>query len=107
MVVRANRIVTKSSGKSGGMWRKLQALTLASKGDVCGICGHPGSSDTDHIIPKHVRPDLAEEPSNLQPAHGVTGRCYKCDPENGRNCNGEKATMGSEEMIVCTEDWLG
>lgn len=107
MAIKPGRILTKSSGSAGGVWRKLQALTFATKGDVCGICGHPGSSDTDHIIPKSVRPDLAEEPSNLQPAHGPTGLCYKCDPDRGRNCNGEKATMGAADLLVTTEDWLG
>lgn len=107
MAVHTERILTKSSGRDGATWKKLCAMTYDAKGDVCGICGHPGSSDTDHIIPKSLRPDLAEELSNLQPAHGATGRCYRCDPEYGRNCNREKATMGVEEMITTTEDWLG
>jgi hypothetical protein len=80
---------------------------FAEKGDVCGICGHPGSSDVDHIISRELRPDLAEDLDNLQPAHGVLGKCYICDPVSGRNCNREKSTSTPDTILYTTEDWLG
>lgn len=92
---------------SGGQrWKRLCTWVL-SQSDVCGYCGHPGSSDVDHIIPKSIRPDLAMEPTNLQPIHGASKRCYTCDPESGRNCNREKGTSLQEDTLVTTEDWFG
>jgi hypothetical protein len=93
-----------SAGRVGARWRRIQEAILGES-DICGICGHPGSSDVEHIIARSERPDLAEDPDNLQPAHGESGRCYTCDPANGRNCNGEKGTKPMEDMLSTTIDW--
>lgn len=95
-----------SAFTGGQRWKRLCTWVLGQS-DVCGYCGHPGSSDVDHIIPKSVRPDLAMEVSNLQAIHGATKRCYTCDPVEGRNCNREKGTRDMEDILVTTEDWFG
>jgi 5-methylcytosine-specific restriction endonuclease McrA len=80
--------------------RYRQALALVqATGPDCWICGHPGSDTIDHAIPASLAPDLAAEPSNWRPAHGVNG-CPQCPPNpstdkrrNGqpRRCNQQRS----------------
>ena len=49
---------------------------------VCWLCGHEGADAVDHKIPVALRPDLADDLSNLAPAHHFAD----C-PECGRKCN--------------------
>jgi 5-methylcytosine-specific restriction endonuclease McrA len=78
-------------GRHGRPARRVAAQTLAVKGRICGICGHPGASDSDHIVPL----DQGGDPLalwNRQPAHGKEP-CYQCPPyANGkpRRCNQSK-----------------
>lgn len=45
----------------------LRAQVLAAHGTVCHLCGMPGATTIDHIIPRaHGGDDSLE---NLQPAH--------------------------------------
>jgi 5-methylcytosine-specific restriction endonuclease McrA len=96
----------KSAGRVGAVWERIRATVLANS-DVCGICGHPGSGDVDHIISKEKAPELVEDLENLQPSHGASSRCYTCDPIYGRNCNREKGTGDMEVMLITTEQWFG
>ena len=48
--------------------RQVQAT-----GPICHICGHPGSDSLDHALPASLYPELAGEPSNWRPAHGIRG----------------------------------
>lgn len=97
----------RTAGRDGQPWRRLRLRVLDAYGGVCGICGHPGANDIDHKIPRSQAPELAEDPDNLQPAHGATSPCFKCQPDEvGRNCNGEKATGDMEPPLVTTEDWF-
>jgi 5-methylcytosine-specific restriction endonuclease McrA len=59
-------------------YRKTLAQVQAT-GPICWLCGHPGSDTLDHVIPASVAPDLAGDPSNWKPAHGVNG-CPHCPP---------------------------
>ena len=68
---------------------------------MCALCGHDGADTVDHIIARDVRPDLAEDPDNLQPAHGVEG-CPTC----GARCNGDKGNKPMSEVLITTEDWF-
>lgn len=71
-------------------YRKALAEVQAT-GPICWLCGHPGSDSLDHVIPASVAPDLASDPSNWRPAHGVRG-CPTC----GVKCQqvkGNKLTM--------------
>jgi hypothetical protein len=52
---------------------------LRRLGDSCGICGHPGATDLDHIEPVSVNPARVMDPTNVRPAHGISG-CPYCAP---------------------------
>lgn len=57
-----------------------QALAvIQATGPACWICGHPGADSIDHAIPASIAPDLAADPANWRPAHGVHG-CPLCPP---------------------------
>lgn len=99
-MVDAGLMRTPYDGRSGRRWATLRKAVLDSS-DVCGICGHAGADTVDHIIDRAIRPDLAEDPDNLQPAHGVN-RCPVC----GENCQNKKSTNRTSEALVTTEDWL-
>jgi 5-methylcytosine-specific restriction endonuclease McrA len=57
--------------------REVQAT-----GPTCVICAHPGSDSGHHLIPASLAPDLAADPGNWRPAHGIKG-CATC----GLRCN--------------------
>ena len=68
-----------SAGRSGRRWRRLVAEVRARRGHCCR-CGQPidytlewpdpDSFSVDHYPhPVSTHPHLAEEPSNLAPAH--------------------------------------
>jgi 5-methylcytosine-specific restriction endonuclease McrA len=65
-------------------WRRYTAWVQAT-GPTCWICGHPDSDQGDHVFPVSLFPDLAADPANWRPAHGVTG-CPTC----GLACNQAK-----------------
>jgi 5-methylcytosine-specific restriction endonuclease McrA len=69
---------------AGRPWRRTRARVLACS-DVCGLCGHPGSTTVDLIIPLSKGGDPLD-PANLRPAHGVDGCpwCFrKCNSSRG------------------------
>ncbi|AKI28641.1 hypothetical protein GMA5_27 [Gordonia phage GMA5] len=54
--------------KWGGQVAKtLTSLTLATYGRVCHLCGRPGASTADHVIPRSRGGRDALD--NLRPAH--------------------------------------
>jgi hypothetical protein len=61
--------------------REIQAT-----GPACVLCGHAGSDSIHHRIPPsrfpHIAAELASDPANWAPAHGVRG-CPTC----GVRCN--------------------
>ena len=67
----------------GRQYRKHNKAMLAG-GPTCWRCGHEGADQAGHIIPASVAPDLAHDPTNRRPEHGVRG-CPTC----GRKCNQE------------------
>jgi 5-methylcytosine-specific restriction endonuclease McrA len=78
-------------------YRKALAEVQAT-GPICHICGHPGSDSLDHVLPASLFPELAGDPSNWRPVHGVNG-CPQCPPNpsadkrrNGqpRRCNQQR-----------------
>lgn len=52
--------------------REIQAT-----GSCCVLCGHGGSDSIHHLAPTSLYPDLAADPANWVPAHGVAG-CPTC-----------------------------
>ena len=86
---------------SGGARQKRNRQVFAIKGDVCHICGHPGSDAIDHVLPlAPVANDPAElsrrdnDPDNLRPAHHDV-RCPTC----GERCNRTKGTRTIAPII--------
>jgi 5-methylcytosine-specific restriction endonuclease McrA len=77
---------------SGGARQKRNRKVFATKGDVCHICGHPGSDAIDHVLPlAPVQGDPDElarrdnDLDNLRPAHHDVA-CETC----GERCNRTK-----------------
>lgn len=52
---------------SGRRSRRLVEATLARYGTVCHLCGRPGATTADHVIPRSAGGDDSIE--NLRPAH--------------------------------------
>ena len=52
---------------SGRVAQRLTALTLATYGDVCHLCGRAGATTADHLVPRVQGGDNSIE--NLRPAH--------------------------------------
>lgn len=44
---------------------------LRAYGRTCHLCGRPGATTADHLIPKSQRPDLMYDVTNARPAHRV------------------------------------
>lgn len=69
---------SRSFGRSSYTFEKHKRALRAQK-RPCAICGmaidyslnypHPESFSVDHRIPRSQRPDLAEDPGNLQASH--------------------------------------
>lgn len=53
---------------AGRRARERVAATLASKGTVCHLCGLPGATTADHIVPRSA--GGSDDLDNLAPAHG-------------------------------------
>lgn len=100
-------------GTGGARYRRNRAILLAP-GPDCWLCGHPGATTADHIIPAKLWPRDAsgrmlpgfDELPNLGPAHGSMGssgavnRCRIC----GKACNqvkGARITMARPR----SRDW--
>ena len=62
---------------------------------VCWLCGHDGADAVDHKIPWTLRPDLADDPTNLAPAHHKVP-CPTC----GIKCNQVKAGLSPERYAA-------
>ena len=57
-------------------WQQLR-LTILESSDVCWLCGQPGATEVDHILPYKHFPELVFDISNLRPAH------KKCNSSKG------------------------
>lgn len=81
--------------------RKAREACFRDKGRICILCGHDGSTDVDHIIPKSQGGSVFD-PANHAPIHGVRG-CPTC----GRKCNREKADLPLHlvQRLRTSVDW--
>lgn len=57
----------------GPKWQRIRAQVLAAS-NVCHLCGKPGATEVDHVVPASVAPWLRFDPSNLRPAHPSCNR---------------------------------
>jgi len=55
-------------GRRSHSWKKMRRRVL-SQSDVCWLCGQVGADTVDHIVPRSIDLSLAEQPTNLRPAH--------------------------------------
>lgn len=56
-----------SDPRQGWDWTELRRKIVRRDGGICALCGLPGATSADHIVP-HARGGRTE-PSNLQAAH--------------------------------------
>ncbi|MFS0289126.1 HNH endonuclease [Corynebacterium striatum] len=52
---------------AGRYSQRMTALVLAEYGDVCHLCGRPGATTADHIVPRSRGGN--DSLDNLRPAH--------------------------------------
>ncbi len=95
-----------SAGRTHRRWREHIRPTILRASDICSWCGHGGSNAVDHIIPKILAPELAHDPDNLAPIHGVEG-CPVCPLRNGkpRRCNMEKGAKTGPPPVQGSRPW--
>lgn len=55
------------SGWNGRKVTELRALTLATYGTVCHLCGRPGATTADHVVARAA--GGTDSLDNLRPAH--------------------------------------
>lgn len=48
-----------------GSWQRCRKKFLKKVGKVCACCGNLKSIQVHHILPRHIRPDLAVVMTNL------------------------------------------
>lgn len=73
---------------TGAAWggaeaQALTALTLATYGTVCHLCGRPGATTADHVLPRSRGGENVL--ANLRPAHG--------------RCNSSRGNMPLDEWV--------
>lgn len=88
-----------SSQADGHAYRLARRAVLA-RDTTCHLCGHEGSDQVDHILPRSTHPEIPEEEiTNLAPVHGVT-RCPTCREA----CNQVKGN-GLWTRPIRSRDW--
>lgn len=70
--------------------QRLTALTLATYGRVCWLCGHDGADSADHVLPRSRGGSNRVE--NLRPAHHHP--CTSC----GERCNTKRGNRMHPRM---------
>lgn len=88
-------------GRNDKEWRALCKRLRATLPPVCWLDGeeidlrlsgrHPMGWTLDHVIPLSERPDLANDESNLKPAH--------------RRCNEQRGTGGYGRRVKYSRKW--
>lgn len=81
---------------SGRPWRRARAQMFALWGDICHICGHPGATEADHLIPLAVVPTQLHDPMTMRPAHGGNGKCPVCR----RACNASRKARAIDDPRI-------
>ena len=77
--------------------RRERNHRLLATNDVCWLCGHAGSDAVEHKVSVKARPDLADDPTNLAPAHHFVA-CPTC----GIKCNRVKSDKDIAPVMPLT-----
>lgn len=89
----------------GDAARAAVAACLATHGDRCWLCGHPGATSLDHVIPASTRPDLEWEPANHRPAHLTRPGTPTGCTVTGCTCPGNKGRKATPHTAPPTRAW--
>jgi 5-methylcytosine-specific restriction endonuclease McrA len=94
----------RKGGPTGRRWRRLRAEVLRNS-DICCLCGHPGSGDVHHLVPRSQGGDLLD-PANVMAAHGARSKCPWCLVA----CNQSAGTRGhatprAKVVPLYSRDW--
>lgn len=81
-------------------WKRMRARLIRERPHFCHWCskaldhraprGAPNAIEVDHLVPVSLRPDLADELSNL------TLACYPCNRSKGN-----RAQPGGRRQVTC------
>lgn len=98
--------IPRSAGRTHRRWRERLRPAVLAASRVCWWCGHGGANAVDHIIPLDLAPELAHDPDNHAPIHGVEG-CPVCPWRNGkpRRCNMEKGNKVGPPPAQGSRPW--
>ena len=72
---------TGAHGRKGGRpWQRLVAEVIARDAGICWLCGEPGATSGDHVIPL-AKGGVELDPNNVRAAHLACNRSRgKRDP---------------------------
>jgi hypothetical protein len=93
-----------SIGRNGRVWQRMVRYVVQRDGGLCWICGHPGATSADHVIPRTEDPSRELDASNLRAAHSHPHSCPVCSEAALRrggkpvNCNTLRQAMSVERV---------
>lgn len=95
----------RSKHRTGRPYRRARALMFAAYGHMCHLCGHPGATDADHLVPISVDSTQPVDYRLMRPAHGVRG-CTYCPTVDGRlrKCNQSRGA-GKKPAFTPRMEW--
>ena len=85
---------------SSARWKAVRAQVLRNE-PLCRVCVAAGRTElavqVDHVVPVRVRPDLAYDPTNLQP---ICGPCHGLKSAAERRSGGVGGTSSSHASVA-------
>lgn len=62
-------VVPSGTQVNGRAIKRMASAMFAAYGSLCHLCGGPGATTIDHLVPVSLRPDLRWTLENVRPAH--------------------------------------
>lgn len=88
---------TPTNWRRGPRYQRWRVEVHERWGWDCHLCGHPGATSADHLVPLSVWPNQPYDARLARPAHGVEG-CETC----GVKCN---SSRGNRALAVEVRDY--